>query len=460
MPTLRRLSAVALIALLAAGAAWAVDVSPPTSVRLTVTTGPKPEAVTGELVAYDDDSLTLVVDGQRQDFAYADLTPNSAFIARYRVVDEKDARSWLELGRFGRAVGAGRQSEQALLKAVSLDASLSAEAEAIRSDPAGTLRPPPPEMPDDPPATQPAEAVEGPAGMGLPAPRNVPPVGPRATGNSVNKYPPVDAGQARLAVEEARREALGVIQRFGVSLRTFETPHFVVFTDWAPVDDRFLADSLEFAYTLLCREFDVPYQENVFVGKLPVYMFHSHDDFLAYARLVDGNEDFRETVAGYYRGRSDGMGKLVMSKPSRTDDVGLEVARKMWSRTLTHEFAHAFIARYRSNAFIPRWLNEGLAEVVAEQIYPRPRAMETALQRAREGPSIAPLFDDAQMPPADLYPVAMTLVQALHREDPRRFGLLIDHIKNGEDAEQALMAIYGVNYAGLEQAWREMMLRR
>src|SRR5690606_8426968 len=125
----------------------------------------------------------------------------------------------------------------------------------------------------------------------------------------------------------------------------------------------------------------------------------------------------------------------------------------------THEFVHAFVARYRGNGFVPRWLNEGLAELIAEKVHSRPLAVERARRMARSGQSIAEIFNDRHLPGPEMYPVMMTLVQALHEEDPDRFVELLHRIKAGEPPERALRELFGVDYLGLEAAWRRLMTR-
>jgi hypothetical protein len=273
-------------------------------------------------------------------------------------------------------------------------------------------------------------------------------------------FEPVTPEQAARAMELAEKAAEQSLKKLGIVCRRLETEHFVIFTDWEPVDDEFLMNALEQAYDLVAGEFGIPADMNIFVGKLPVYMFDEHADFMRYAHEIDNQKRFSRTVAGYFTARSNGMGKMVMSKPKQTEQYGLEVARNIWRRNLTHEFSHAFFARYRSNAFVPRWLNEGLAELIAEKVYPRFGAMNTARMAARNGKSISDIFDDRGLPGADMYPIMMTIVQALHDEDPKRFMEYIDRIKAGDDAEETLKEMYQVDYRGLEAAWRRLMLQK
>lgn len=437
------LSLWAALAVVVVARAEPVAVSPPVTVRVTVLAEPRSETVTGDLVEYDESGLTLAIKGERRRLPYASLTAHSAFTARLRAVNPDDGRGWLDLAAFGRAVGAEREAEQAIQRALKLDPGLTADADRVRALPLNTLRGPLQPKPGDRGAGEardPGELLTDASG-------------------EAPKFEPVTPEQAAAAMAAADREAEFSLRQLGVTARRLETDHFVIYTDWGPVDDEFLAESLEGAYRLVSREFNIPVEQNVFVGKLPVYMFDSHTTFLRYAKEVDGNQNFRVTVAGYYRGRTDGMGKLVMSKPSTTQNDGLAVARRKWARTLTHEFAHAFLARYRSNTFVPRWLNEGLAEVISEQVYPRDGAVDTARQIARTNRTISAIFDDRVMPGPEMYPVMMTLVQALHRDDPAKFVAFVDRLKAGDDAERTLREMYGVDYAGLEAAWRRHMMR-
>src|SRR5690606_24781682 len=96
--------------------------------------------------------------------------------------------------------------------------------------------------------------------------------------------------------------------------------------------------------------------------------------------------------------------------------------------------------------------------MISEQVHPDPDAMRAVRRIARRNISIAPLFDDSHMPPAEMYPVMQSLVAALYRENPRAFVTMIDRIKAGEEAQQVLRDLYGVDYLGLERAWRQHMM--
>jgi hypothetical protein len=422
-----------------------VVVDPPVTIRITQETDRPGMGLVGELVEYDDRGLILQVRGDRRRFQWVELTPHSAFTARYRLIDQTSGQDWLELGEFAHAVGAPAEAEKALKWALRLSPELADEIERVRATAPGRLRGPfqsPDEKEEDPEAEEERrqELLTDSAELA--------------------RFQPVSDEQADRAMADADSAAERAMEELGVNARRIETAHFVVYTDWHPDDDAFLISALEDAYRLVAEEFGIPASENIFVGKLPVYMFDEHGTFMRYARQLDGHSEFRESVAGYFTSHSNGNGKLVMSKPRNVELYGAEAARGVWQRNLTHEFSHAFFARYRSNTFVPRWLNEGLAEVIAEKVYPRPGALSTARRIARDNKSISQIFDDRSLAGPEMYPVMMTLVQALYDEDSAKFVDYINRIKAGENAQKALRELYDVDYRGLEAAWRRMMMQK
>ena len=152
---------------------------------------------------------------------------------------------------------------------------------------------------------------------------------------------------------------------------------------------------------------------------------------------------------------------MAMWKPDIAKFNGdLKKAQERWGYTLTHEFTHAFVNRYRSNARVPRWMNEGLAEVIAQSVFPRPEArMHARNMASRTDAHIETIFDDEQMPGGQYYPVMQTMVEMLIAKDTPRFIRMFNAIKDGTKAQQALKDFYGVDNAGLLQAWKEFIQR-
>jgi hypothetical protein len=426
-------------------------------IDVEVTLAERSRRVAGKLTAFDEIGLTLSTrDGERQ-LSWTDLTPNSAFGVRARLIDRNDAADWLELGRFGWSINARDQARGALSNAMRIDRSVKPQVDEILASPAGSRV-----APAAPPASQDEMLTpeDAPATPGAPRSRPARPgTSDAPSDGAVVKFLPASPEEHALAIERARARAAAVSQQLGIKLEEIQTEHFILFTDWDPREFNFLRENVEGAYTLVSKEFDLSPKDNIFVGKLPVFMFARHSDFRRFAVEID-RFDMPEGVQGYYQNRRDGMGHMAMPKPDLAGAGGnVRQAELQWAYILTHEFVHAFVARYRTNGRIPRWLNEGTAELIAESKFRRPDARRLARMIANGNRSISNVFDDRVMPGGEYYPVMMTLVEVLVVEDRRKFIEFFNACKDGEAPEAALKRLYGVDYAGLEDAWRRYARR-
>ena len=190
------------------------------------------------------------------------------------------------------------------------------------------------------------------------------------TGPEIKRFTPVTRQEAEAAIAEYRRTGAEVGERMKIKFDVLETPHFLIFTDWDPREYNFLKENVELAYTCVSTQFEIPVSQNVFLGKLPIYMFKKKEEFGKYSKEFDNLDSSK--LAGYYMGNSLGIGHMAMWKPDlKAANNDVHLAEWQWGYVLVHEFTHAFIARYHTNVFIPRWLNEGIAEVVANRQFPR-----------------------------------------------------------------------------------------
>ena len=419
-----RVFGVALVVLAAmAGSAVAQDpaqdlVRPdvPRTVGLTITSGGQRESLTGDVVSLDATGCTLHVRGEIRRFAWHEVTPASAFSVRHRLIDEEDAWQWLDLGRFGRRVGAESLADFALRRAVALSPACQQAAEEAKLIPLGAYR----------------EA----AVLGRPA-----------------------LEDDRELVDRATAEADQVKLR----LRTFRHGRFRVFTAADPGDDHWIRRELEEAQQRLAEAFELEPQDAFGPRPLAVYVFASMSDMRKYAREIDGLNVSTKNMAGYFAAHRDGQGELLRSKiilPTPTAGVTMdfETAKQRWRRTLTHEMTHAVSASFLGDRPLPRWLEEGLAEMLAERVWPRTGALERAKSRSQTG--LGRLLEDDYMPTADDYPVVMTLVKGIHREDPARFATFLKRLKSGDDAEALMVELYGADFDEVDRAWRDWMRRQ
>ncbi len=404
----------------------------------------------GLLIRFDDAEFTLKVGKDEQTLGWIDITPASAVALRTRTIDRASGNDWLSLGEFAWNLGAKEQAQTALRNAVKINADLKPRAEKISAS-----TPTPPHRNTEAPAS--ASNVTPPSSeTGIVAQ----PGGNDSGDGKVIKFAPATPEQAKVAIDYARGFAAEATKTTGAKFQEVETEHFLIFTDWDKREFDFLKKNLERAYTVVAKQFDMDPKDNVFVGKLPVYMFAEFQDFSTFAKQTDG---FPATnrVAGYFQSDSRGWGHMAMWKPNSTltGNSSIKDAERLWSYVLVHEFTHAFLSRYKSNVFIPRWLNEGSAEVVALSVIPLGGRYQMARLMALQGADVSQLFNSRTIPAGEYYPVMQTMVELLVQTNKKNFLKMIDAIKDGEDPEEMLKKFYNTDYAGFANEWREYAKR-
>jgi hypothetical protein len=396
------------------------------------------EIVQGKLVRYDASSVVVRTDKGDREVQWTGMTRLAQFALRKQIVDPNSASDYLELAELAKKMDMRKEATEAAANAVRLDPSSKARAEAMLGSISTT---------DDRPAVTTTPRRNTPAAAR--------PTGPAQTAaQKAGKYQKATPEQNAAAILAA--EAWGQFVGDGMKIKfaTLKTHHFIIFTNWDPREYNFLKENCENAYTAVSRQFDIPVSENVFVGLLPVFMFNTKEQFIKYANDFDKFE-VPGTWLGYYSGKTDGSGHMVMWKPVTKKRGSVEQAELGWAHTLTHEFTHAFVARYRSNQRIPRWLNEGLAEVIAGIPFPRQGTHLYAKMMAGKSFPFQDLFDDNKLPPGSMYPVMQTMVEALIQEDRKAFLKMFDDIKDGMDPQEAMRKNYHAGYADWEKAWRK-----
>jgi hypothetical protein len=276
------------------------------------------------------------------------------------------------------------------------------------------------------------------------------------TGPEIKHFTPPTRKESDDAIAEYKRTGAVVAEKLKLKLDTIETPHFLVFTNWDPREYGFLKENVELAYNCVSKQFELPVAQNVFLGKLPIYMFADRKEFEQFSKEIDGFDSSK--LGGYYSGNSLGIGHMAMWKPDIKSAGGdRHLAEWRWGYVLVHEFTHAFIARYRTSAFIPRWLNEGIAEVVANRQFPRAGAYHLAKLAAGKGSLMLDMLDIKEMSAftAAQYPIAQTTVETLIAGGPKIFLKYFNDVKEGISADEALQREYKVDRKGLESAWKK-----
>ncbi len=404
--------------------------------------------VRGRILDGNDDVVVLECDGFPCAFGYDQLLPDGAYRARLAVLtwlrggrEGITAADHYSLGRLALRHQLAGYANRCFVAATKLDAAYrprGAEArvefrEARRAAGAGR-------------GEQPIAGAKGSErGADAESAGLVFPNGAHVRDEDAARRAAVIAGYKRVG-EDIRRQV-------GSDLALRETEHFLIWTDWARAERGALESWCEEMYTSLARRFGVSGGESIFAGKCPVYCLRSRKRFTQVAGLLD-HYDVRGAL-GYTSSAPNGHVHVVVCRQG-----GSLAARDAFASTLIHEGTHAFLHRYRSTRRIPMWLNEGLANCVAEAVLgdrcSNDRAAE-AVGRAvvSGGYTYGAMFADSGMLDARYYAVAHGLVAHLIDRDATGLVGMIDDIKLGASGGAALEGRFGLTFESLDRAWRD-----
>ncbi len=262
--------------------------------------------------------------------------------------------------------------------------------------------------------------------------------------------------------EEQHRQAVKAFKHFGeTEVRTkiapdlvlLETRHFLIWTDWPEAKRNLIPDWAEQLYNVMCDEFGFPRDDPIWLGKCPLFCFKNKRRFEKFAKSIDGYDGTK--ALGYTKTTSDGYVHVVLRRlGNRPEDID------KFAVTMVHEASHAFMHNYGPPKNLPPWLNEGLADYIAERVLDDrcptgENAVALARQYVAQKKSIREVFTFQTSPPGHWYPICQSLVQYLIQRDGDAFVAMINDLKAGMDTEKALRKHYsGTNFNILDHSWR------
>ncbi len=232
----------------------------------------------------------------------------------------------------------------------------------------------------------------------------------------------------------------------GKTLALVETKYYLFYTDMGPQTVGIYIAYLDAMYEELCRAFAIPAGKNIWCGKCVVVAFAAEDSFRTFENVVYSNAG--AMAQGICHSSSDG--RVVISCWKGNHDA-------FFANVLVHETAHGFIHRWKSTVHIPSWVNEGIADWVANAVVKDkevPRRQKSALERVRQTGSLGgTFFDETRNIDAWQYGVASSLVEMLLRKDATKYRALLTGIKEGLSSEEALKQAYGLTPVELIRAY-------
>jgi len=147
---------------------------------------------------------------------------------------------------------------------------------------------------------------------------------------------------------------------------------------------------------------------------------------------------------------SAGTGQIVLKSPSFSKTIA-EV-----KQTAIHELTHLMIAQKTGNN-IPRWLNEGLAQLLANQMQGESKLL---ISRALWSGSLLPLRDvdyvdrmpqkNAELAYSQSFNAAAFLVQTYGWKSLRN---LLSALGQNQSTDEAFYQVYQFDHAGFESLW-------
>jgi hypothetical protein len=141
--------------------------------------------------------------------------------------------------------------------------------------------------------------------------------------------------------------------------------------------------------------------------------------------------------------------------------IGVSTDQLDWGMgTEAHELTHVLVGHLTFSCLgsIPTWLNEGLAMVGEGGLQPAQSAQFEQATTSNQLLSLRSLVgnfseesDRATLSYSESYSVVNFLIQAYGRD---KMTALLDDLRDGATADEALYSVYGFDTDGLEDAWR------
>ncbi|HEY1067953.1 MAG TPA: hypothetical protein VGE52_17650 [Pirellulales bacterium] len=252
---------------------------------------------------------------------------------------------------------------------------------------------------------------------------------------------PILTEAEHLETMREHQQMVAVVNGLHPGMALYETPHFVVYTDIAKDSVKPHVDKLEELYKTMCSMYDVPGDTQVFRGKALILAFEKQEDFKKAEIALFQNDP----VWAYGICHSFSDGKVVVAC-YHGDEAG------SFDHMLVHETSHGFVHRYQTAVRLPSWVNEGMADFVADRVVPEVagRKQKGAIERLKQTKSVGAEFfsRSAHIEPWQ-YGVAVDLNGFLVKRNKERYVDFIHAMKEGLDWVEALQITFSLTPATL-----------
>ena len=451
------------IALLTTGSSRAERVELKKPVKVSAQKSDKTKLV-GRLTAYDESGFDLIKGkDERLTVKWDELDAANLFAVRGALLAKGTAEQWIQLGRDLRAKGADGEkvAEKAFARALRIDPKAKEQVEAAKVEEIEKPKPKPktagsgddPKMPKGAGTDGEKTGADGDKPGGGDGAGNL--GGPKIIGDPLEgiedgkPWPELSEEQMAAAVKELNAFGEQTKDKMGMQLSLHETKFFLFYSDLSAKEATEWASLLDRMYARLAALFGIEKGKNVWRGKAIVFVFSKPQDYRRFQSLM------HQTNAG---------GSAGMCHCFRDGTVHIAFYRQpdrlLFAHVLVHESVHGFLHRFKTPTDIPSWANEGLAEVIARELVPRPASANQAINNAKEDlrlyQGLGGIFELDHIS-AWQYPVAETMCAFMIRQSKRGYVNFIIGIKEGLTWEESLEKKYKAGRSRLVAAYGESM---
>ena len=226
-----------------------------------------------------------------------------------------------------------------------------------------------------------------------------------------------------------------------IQFRLVETNYFLFFTNLPANEVDGYITYLDAMYREMCKAFGLSPDKNIWCGKCVVVAFGRRQDFLLFESKLMDTFDTAD-VQGLCHQFGDGT--VIFA--------GYKGDNDFFGHVLVHETSHGFVHRYMTTARAPSWLNEGMADWLANVIVkgdkiPTRQRQSALLVKQENGWGS---FLSAERIDGKHYGAASVLVEILVALDKgSQFKRFFDGIKEGKPADESLKDSFGISYQDL-----------
>lgn len=274
----------------------------PATIKLAKSSGP---AMVGEITRWTRAELTLKLkDGTEQVVAWRDILPRQAYDIRRRLIDQKNALEWLDLGALMLAVDDDELANQAFAQALKLDdtarslVAICRSAYGRRADPQQALYDAVAEAEkpkEEEKAPKPSEPVKplapgsGPkdAPGGSPPPAQTPSTGKGAPSLFIPRMS--DADRA-LAIDELKQRTDAWFKKYGFRMRLTESGRWMFYSTLGEAEVRNWISWLDAVYETTAWAIGLPADANIYHGKCTVFIFGEEKQYVDFASDIFGKD--------------------------------------------------------------------------------------------------------------------------------------------------------------------------